>query len=302
MATSNAGNLPGTPSTVPVRQHRQDVAIKKVALSTSDIEELFEIVEVAMEGARDRHIVKAKELQPQEAHNIDQVMPGWFKIIYEIWTNNDRQLTGFDKPDFSESHFSSEIKSIYLTTKGHFSSMSGGAFPRNYVELSIDFRRPPLALNLINLPSNPTQNESVANVIGLDEDWTATTYQRLNDFFSDKRVSRWIIHSSGTYDLVLWVAVVPLGLWLAYLIEDRFSLSSASISGILVAAIYVYGALAFTMLARFLFQYVRWLFPLVEYSRPNKNKGARLQKGILAILGLGIVGSFVYDMVKLIFF
>jgi hypothetical protein len=51
------------------------------------------------------------------------------------------------------------------------------------------------------------------------------------------------------------------------------------------------------ILARLSFQYLRWLFPVVEY-RPKRIVSPFIQKGILGIIVSGLVVNAIYDLLN----
>jgi hypothetical protein len=133
------------------------------------------------------------------------------------------------------------------------------------------------------------------NVYGYNHDWVNSTHRQLQDFFGRLAVKRTFLHGSGTYDFFLYCLYLPLILWLMYRIERQVPNIFSAESRVSIVAAYIYAIVISLFLGRILFQYVRWLFPPVEYEN-RLNWTPRIQRGIFLMLLLGALGTVLYDL------
>jgi Na+/phosphate symporter len=148
------------------------------------------------------------------------------------------------------------------------------------------------------MPSNPTENRSVINVYGRDEDWVISTADRINEFFRRKRTWRPIIHRSGAYDCFLFLFFITSIIWLIYKHpSDAFSnwINGQTLFFNVIFGFYVF--LFSFFLARFLFQYFRWLFPAIEYYKKSR-VGAYAHRVVAGAVVSAVLLGAAYDIVK----
>ncbi len=168
----------------------------------------------------------------------------------------------------------------------------------NTVEVFFGFEKPTLKIDLQTLPSNPTGNRSVININGRDEDWVISTADRINEFLRKKRAFRPIIHGSGTYDYFIFLAFLPAIIWLYFRYAGgEFSTWIDGQSIFLNVILGIYAILVSLLLARFLFQYVRWLFPPIEYYKKSR-VGAYVHRVVAGAIGSTVLLSAIYDLSK----
>ena len=160
------------------------------------------------------------------------------------------------------------------------------------------FEKPTLKIDVRTLPSNPTENRSVINICGRDEDWLIATTNRIQEFLRGKKCFRPVIHGSGTYDYFVYLVFLPALIWLLLTRHGTYFLvwlERQSLFVNVVAAIYAF--LLSLLFARFLFQYIRWLFPPMEYYKKNRVR-AYAHRLLAGTVGSAIILSAIYDLVK----
>ena len=89
-------------------------------------------------------------------------------------------------------------------------------------------------------------------------------------------------------------------MWLFYKQGSGFTAWLDSQSVFLNVVLGVYAMLLTLLLARFVFQYVRWLFPPMEYYKRSR-LGAFIHRGVAAAIGSAVVLGATYDAAKAIF-
>jgi hypothetical protein len=285
---------PAEPIRVP--QYRRDLFPTNLVLSAEDLKEFCELLAEANERAKELEYSKLNlstfDSPEQARQHVNELM----LIEYNYAAANGDSIQGLGIPRTDERTFPDDLKSIFASNAS-FASRAINTRPLNTVEAFLGFEKPSLKIDLQTLPSNPTENRSVIDVAGRDEDWVISTAQRIEEFFKKRKAVRPIIHSSGTYDYFIYLLFLPAAVWLFYKQGSGLANWLGNQSVFINVVLGVYAILLTLLLARFVFQYVRWLFPPMEYYKRSR-LGAFIHRGIAAALGSAVVLGATYDMVK----
>ncbi len=103
------------------------------------------------------------------------------------------------------------------------------------------------------------------------------------------------------YDYFIYLLFLPAAIWLFNKQGSSLSTWLGSQSVFLNVVLGVYAILLMLLLARFVFQYVRWLFPPMEYYKRSR-LGAFIHRGIAAAVVSAVVLGAAYDFVKAVAF
>lgn len=285
---------PTEPIRIPL--YRRDLFPANLVLSAEDLREFCELVEEANERAKELEYGKLDlngfESPAHALQRVNEMMP----IEYNYTAQNGDSMQGLGVPNTSERNFPENLKSFFVSN-ATLAQRAINYRPLNTVEVFLGFEKPSLKIDLQTLPSNPTDNRSVINVAGRDEDWVIATAQKIEDFFKLRRAYRPIIHGSGTYDYFIYLLFLPAAIWLFYKQGSRLTTWLDSQSVFLNVVLGVYGILLTLLLARFLFQYIRWLIPPMEYYKRSR-VGAFIHRGVAAAVGSAVVLGATYDAAK----
>lgn len=284
--------------------YQRDLSIEGVILNQDDIDELSNLLEKQNGNASALEVeVAVKQLSPDSdvtKENLQTEADKAFRINYSISDVDEKSsIEGVDRLKLKDFNTPNEIKTIYLSTGGHFNRIYG-RYPNNYVNIFLDFRRQSLALDLKTLPSNPTENRSCLNVVGYDEAWVISTYEKLTKFFRDRATKRKLLHGSGTYDFVLYLILVPLFLFYATRYEKELLSWLPTNSQVLTVGVYVYILIIIMFVFRQLFYFARWLYPTVEYVSGKLSSPTKYRTILTAIFSATFIGVIV-DVVNSIF-
>lgn len=296
--------LPGTTEAqqtleaAPVRvpQYRRDLLPTNLILSAEDLKDFCELLTESNERAKELEYNKLDlskfESPVQARQRVNDLMP----IEYNYLAVNGDSVQGLGIPRTDERAFPDDLKSIFVSNAA-FTHRAIDTRPLNTVEAYLSFTRPSLRIDFLTLPSNPTENRSVVNVAGRDEDWVISTCQKIEDFFNKRKTIRPMVHVSGAYDYFLYLIFLPAVIWLLYKQGSRLSPWLDDQSVFLNVVLGVYAILLTLLIARFVFQYVRWLFPPMEYYKRSR-LGAFIHRGIAAATGSAVILGATYDLVK----
>ncbi|WP_418025973.1 hypothetical protein ACNKFW_22485 (plasmid) [Paracoccus sp. TD-10] len=281
---------------VRVPLYRRDLKPTNLVLSADDLKEFCELLAEVNEKAKEIEYSRldlATFDSPQQARaRVNELMP----IEYNYVAGNGDSMQGLGIPKTDERAFPDDLQSLFASNAA-FAERAINLRPLNTVEVFLGFERPSLKIDLQTLPSNPTENRSVINVAGRDEDWVISTAQKIDDFFKKRKAARPIIHGSGTYDYFIYLLFLPAAIWLFYKRGAWVAEWLSNQSVFLNVVLGVYAILLTLLLARFVFQYVRWLFPPMEYYKRSR-WGAFIHRGIAAAVGSAVVLGAAYDLIK----
>ncbi len=238
------------------------------------------------------------EKQSDEDYN-DEInkVRNCFKLKLVIKEENGKALIGpmnvvLNSPDFPE-----KIKSVYAVCGNDLKSICN-LFPKNSFEIFLDFSKPRI-LDLSFLPSHDTPNESNVKITGLNTTWVHGVFGEVMNFIEERASKFSIVHKNSIYDIFLWVLGFPLAFWGCYKLSTPIESIGNNINEFFRNAVYVYAFLVTLFLFRILFHYLRWVCPLVEYRAVGNS--IIKHRAFLATILIGIVGAFIYDLIKTIF-
>ena len=288
---------PAEPISVP--QYRRDLFPSNLVLSAEDLKAFAELLSEANNKSKE---LEYKQLDPSAFNNdqemwqrVNEAMP----IEYNYVAHKGDSVQGLGIPRTDERTFPDDLQSMFISNAS-FALRAFNFRPLNTVEVFLGFERPSLKIDFQTLPSNPTENRSVINVAGRDEDWVISTTKKIEEFLEKRKAMRPIIHKAGTYDYLLYFAFLPAVIWLFYKLEIGLKTWLENQTVFLNVVLGAYAILLTLLLASFVFRYVRGLFPPVEYYTKSR-VGAVIHRRIAVTVVSSIILVAIYDLVKAIF-
>ncbi len=271
--------------------------ITACAFSKEDLKTLCEMWQESSRVAAAEEISNYAPLdRPIEQIRADQEL---LRSGFELTAHgaDDERIYGTIPAVFNSPRFPSKIKSLYINSEMDLRNFYDWD-PRNRFELLLDFTKSEL-FNLSLSPSISTPNESNIFVSGLNSDWVSGVYRKVTDFIREKRTRRQFLHRHSVYDALVLCGGFPFAFSIAYKLSGWISNIFGEISGILESAAYVYLFFLSLHLFKALFDYTRWVFPIVEYTGTTAAVGKH--RIILGSLICGVLANFLYDLIKIIF-
>lgn len=282
-----------------IPQYRRDLFPKNLAMSADDLREFCELLERANDSAKRIELQNADLSQFENEIEANARVNELIRLEFSYVASNGDSVLGLGVPDTADHAFPGALRQFFVSNAS-FTKRATGNQPMNCVEVFFDFAMPTLKIDLNNAPSNPTENRTVINVYGRDEDWVISTTEKISKFLEERSVFRPVIHGSGTYDYFIFLIFMPFLIWTYAKVGGFFDSYTAKKSMLFNVICGVYLLLLSLFAARFLFQYARWLFPPMEYYKKNRI-GASIHRGVAAFLGLAVAGGAIYDIGKAIF-
>lgn len=283
-----------------IPMYRRDIKPEKIILSASDLLEFAELILEVNQRAKKLELdnINLENFDSIEAarKGVEDLMP----LEYNYQSRAGDRVQGLGLPITSDRNFPEDLATFFLSNASYAERVINNR-PLNNVEIFLGFDKPSMKIDLLTFPSNPTENRSIINVQGRDEDWVRSTTEKINEFFKRRRVWRPMLHASGTYDYFIYLIYIPAIIWGIFVFKN----SSASVwiqmqSVFLNVIIGVYAILISLLFGRFIFQYFRWLFPPIEYYKTSRF-GAYLHRAIFGLLVSSTLVAGFYDAVKTFF-
>ncbi|MEL7388508.1 MAG: hypothetical protein AAFN76_01900, partial [Pseudomonadota bacterium] len=155
---------------ISVPQYRRDLFPKNIVLSAKDLSEFCELLTEANERAKQFQIENTNVENFKSAEDlkerIDELMP----IQHSYTALSGDHIEGIGIPKTDERLFPEEL-TTFFASNAVYAKNAVNQSPANTVDAFLDFQKPTLKIDLLTLPSNPTENKSVINVSGRSEDW-----------------------------------------------------------------------------------------------------------------------------------
>ena len=272
--------------------------ITACAFSKADLQALCERLQEWGDKASEEEV---KHYQPldrtpeQLLADIASLREG-FKIKVTVQGIDDERIFGTIAAVFNSPRFPDKVKSLYINTQQNLKDLYNW-LPRNHFQLFLDFTKPGI-FNLSLSPSGSTPNASSIRVSGLDSTWVNGVYSEVTNFIKRKETRRRFLHRHSVYDWLILCGGFPFAFSIAYKLSGLINNLFDVYSGILKSAAYVYVFYFSLLLFKMLFDYARWIFPIVEYKESTDT--AQKHRAILVVLVLGVLVNLLYDMLKIV--
>ena len=271
--------------------------ITACSFSKVDLETLCKTLQESSNEAADEevsHYFPLDRHPEQIVSDIASLREG-FRIKVTVQGMDDERIYGTIPAVFDSPRFPDKVKSLYINSALELKN-SYNWTPRNHFELLLDFTKP----EFINLPLSPsvsTPNASNILVTGLNSTWVNGVYHAVTGFVKIRKTHRQFFHRHSVYDLLLLCGGFPFAFGISYKLSGWINNMFGQISGILQSVAYVYVFYFSLILFRILFDYTRWVFPIVEYKESTNT--ALKHRIFLTTLAVAVFGNFVYDMFKI---
>ncbi len=259
-----------------IPEYQRNIFPTNIYMSAKDICVFSSIIKEANEASLKIELEAIKDGDENKEQKTGQIKD-LMRVEYNLRAPNGDNINGLNIPN--ESDFPDRLVSFFISNE-QIARRAINQSPQNHVNAFFGFSAPPLKIDVMNFPSNPTPNNSVINVVGRNEDWVRATADKIQEFLGTKKTIRPVIHGSGAYDLFLFGLYLPINLGLLERYDAHIFpwLEQKSILFNVVFGIYLF--FLFLIAARLLFQIIRWLFPPVEYYKQSRTK-AMIVRGLI---------------------
>lgn len=272
--------------------------IAACVFSKDDLKNLCEILQEWCSKASDEEIKHYSPLNrtPEQFRADIEALQSGFELKVTVQGINDERIYGTIPDVFNSPRFPDQVKTLYINSESDLRNLYNW-FPRNRFELFLDFTKSEL-FNLSLSPSIYTPNASNILVSGLDSTWVSGVYGEIANFIEKNRTRRKFFHRHSIYDLLLLILGLPFAFWIAYKSSGLINSIFGGFSVFVQNGAYVCLFWLMLHLFKILFDYARWIFPIVEYKEAKDT--AQRHRIFLYTLLLAVFGNFLYDVIKII--
>ena len=274
--------------------------IHSCTLDKEDLKKLCETLEKKCAESLKIQIDEFKRPNNMTAEDYEKIknnIKNNFKLSVMIIGTKGKQMIGENSSVFDKGDFPEDLSNVNFGNSFPYKWFFGYE-PKNIFEIVIDFSKVDV-LSTVN-PSQSTANNSRITVRGSDETWVSGVHSTISSFFEEKKTNRGWIHKRLIYDLFLYLFILPITFWIIYRVDSSLKLLNTNIPGALSIAIYVYIFVLVLTVFRILFNYFRWVFPLVEFKTKKGSKMAKHRRFFYFIVG-SIIVMIIYDFIKAVF-
>lgn len=216
-----------------------------------------------------------------------------FALTVSVRGQRDQQLVDEDESIFTSPNLPMPIKVIYFTNVTAWQRNAPNSFPQNRIDALFDFSKPAL-LDPNILVSEATPNTSNVSVTAQDISYFRAVQQVVTSKILSRRTWYSAIHRSFTYDLGLWVVLLPVALVMVTYYMEKWLPTGGDLAAYRWA-FFIYGVGVSALFYRFITAYTKWAFP-VNILVDNKDTAWKHRVAIGGILTS--LGWQVYEVVK----
>ncbi len=278
--------------------NEQSMKVSSLTLDKDELHGLCRLLQERADGAAEIEVAnyhKGDLSDDQYQFNQNTLREG-FRLRISIVGKSGENLWGAIEEVFSSPNYPQDIKSVFIDS-GSSLKVAHNYYVRNSFAIFLDFSKPNI-LDFRIMPSQETPNESHIRVHGYDATWVNGLFAELKTFIDGKSSVLSVVHGHSIYDLMLFFLGFPIAFWVCYRLSPFVMSAFSSYSTFVTSALYTYTFIASLFLFRFLFHYLRWVCPLVEYRAKHSRIVAH--RLLYAAISASVIGSFIYDLLKLV--
>jgi len=272
--------------------------IDSCSLTIKDFKVLFKLLNDKVNEAYKIEVNEPKifeNVPKEQVEEIKERLKQYYKLGVLIIGTKGEILTGDDDSVFDDDNFPNNISKITFDSSYFFKLMFGQE-PMNKLIIQFDFKKQKV-FDFSNPITEPILNESSITVAGRNDTWVSGVYAEIINFLEDKKKNRNWLHKRHVYDLFLFIFFYPTAFWCIYRVSG---LLYGKINIILLIAICLYIFISLLFILRILFNYTRWIFPLLEFIPKSGTKMIK-HRAILTIIVLGIISNLIVNIIKSLF-
>jgi hypothetical protein len=257
-----------------IRSIQKEYQIKASTITPDDVKRLSEILIQKTNEAKEFEITKYKEIysnNPTEFENAKKNIDETFLLAISIKGKNGEFLGSFDPLKIIEHEFPDDLISITFDGKWPYQATHNNVDPSNWLTVNLVFFKEDI-FNLSNFDDSKLKGLSNFRLTGSNTTWVNGVFGELKQYFENKSNARGWLFGNDIYSILIAFPILPLVFLFAYKIDNIIGISSSQLNtiskvGILIPILFIllYGF-------RILFNYIRWVYPYIEYFNGKNNK------------------------------
>jgi hypothetical protein len=268
----------------------------------NDFKRLFDVLKISVEEAAKDEISEMKKNPDQTEENFSEnkeLALNLFRITIHIFGSKGEYFLEESPEIFDEGSLPDNITRIIFDNTTRFSTLFQQKEPKHKLKLEFDFNKA-VVFDLLSLPSAPTRNNSNMSISSQNDIWAAGTYNKIIEFLKTKKNRHGWIHKRNIYDIFLFILIFPLSLRLLYVGTRFLPVKFFTLPSFFKTVCFFYFFLLIVNIFRIMFNYARWLFPIVELQSEAINKAMKHRRLIATVISV-LFFAAIYDLFKLVF-
>jgi len=270
--------------------------IDSCSLEKEDFKSLFILLKKKVKEALEYELSESqfiKQSPKEKREEIKENIKNLLKLSVHVFGTKGEFLSTTDEVKiFDDDAFPNKINQIIFDSSYYYKQGTSQE-PMNKLIIQFDFKKQNI-LYFSNPITDPVQNESSITVAGSKDTWVNGVHTEILSFLKEKKKNRNWLHKKHIYDLFLYLFFYPIVFWCIYRVSSLLN-EKVNIIFLIAICLYIFTFLLFIL--RILFNYTRWIFPLLEFIPKSATK-MRRHRNVLTFLLIGIIGAFIYDLIK----
>ena len=279
---------------------RKSAFLRGYFFTKNDIIELYNILQEQLREigqAQANQFILQKNQTLEDLERLKQNFISMFKIYVNIETDRGTTVINDLGNLFSIPDIPARVTRIEFTSANLYREIMKKE-PSNQLYFLLDFRKSG-SPGIVGAPGQATSNDSQYFVLGENVDWVRSTQSKIEDFLHSRRRKYSWLHSQGIYDILLQIAGVFLIAWFMGLLIPRVDVWFSASDDVYKYASYIFIFLVGIRLFAFMFNYARFIFPVVELK--DNYPEMKAHRFICSAIILSASGGFLYDIFREIF-
>lgn len=192
----------------------QKMNVTSLSIDKEDLLNLCNKLQKSAFDAADLEVAsyKRNDVSDETLASDKQIITDSFLLKVAITGDNNEELFGTIEDVFKSPNFPENVKTLFIQSS-LILNVNHNYFPRNSFKIFLDFTKPNL-FDLSLMPSTKTPNESYLEVKGFDATLVNGVFSQIKDFISKRSSTLSIVHSHSIYDVLLWLAGLPISFWM----------------------------------------------------------------------------------------
>lgn len=284
-----------------IKSNRKITRIPSSILDLNFFKKLYaHLLEINSEGAQ-HEINNYKRPEGQTDEDFEKSKKetkDLYKVIITISGSKGEFILSQSDSIFDDKKLPYQITNIQLNNAALF-NFHYNINPQNMFTLNFYFKKPKI-FDFSNRPSNATLNDSKVDISGQSETWVNGAYEKILSLIRERSTKRNWIHARNIYDIFLLFIFIPLIFLNLYRIEKSFANFFTELSPVLTVGVYVFLFFIFLWIFLVLFNYLRWLFPYIEF-RSTLKRGSIVHRVFFGGIILSLAYTYIKDLLVKLF-
>jgi hypothetical protein len=274
--------------------------IKSSMLNVEFFKKLYSILSQANEEAKEYEIKNLKRGEGQTDADFEKEKKSigdLLKVTIHIYGVEGGFILTEDKDIFSEERLPNKVLKISLENYTKH-NVTLNYMPRNKFQLNFDFSKAKI-FDFITIPSYATKNDSYIDVLGENDSWVISTHAKTKELIDNYANKHSWLHKNSIYDAFLYFAILPLVFRVLFIIQAHLPSPIKHSSVFLKIPLFIYFFILLVNIFRTVFNYARWTYPYLEFSRTQKSISS-IHRNFIKTIIVSLIVLSVVDVIKFI--